>query len=97
MASSARAWLASAILPVVFGLIVGYTFTPQPVGGTDPYETSCHDRVDNDADSMIDCEDIEDCSFDYHCEEICNDQIDNDGDLAVDCGDWWCQVYDPSC
>lgn len=92
-----RSWLAAAILPAVFGLVIGFSVAPEPVEGNDPYETNCHDEIDNDGDSLADCEDIEDCSFDYHCEEICDDEIDNDGDLSVDCNDWWCQYYGPNC
>ena len=54
-------------------------------------ETDCHDDIDNDGDTFMDCDDW-DCHKSPYCnpESICNDDIDNDGDTFVDCSDWDC-------
>jgi hypothetical protein len=65
------------------------TSTPQ-------YETSCSNMVDDDSDSLVDCDDIGDCSYDPACVEICDNEIDDDGDGAVDCNDLSCD-FDPAC
>ena len=49
-------------------------------------ETDCTDEIDNDGDTLFDCDD-DDC--DGIC-EICNDLIDNNDDVLADCNDPWC-------
>ena len=49
-------------------------------------ETDCTDEIDNDGDTLLDCED-DDC--DGIC-EICNDLVDNNDDVVTDCNDPWC-------
>jgi hypothetical protein len=69
----------------------GYSSVPPP------FERVCDDSIDNDADSLVDCEDFQDCALAASCEEICDNEIDDDDDGAVDCDDLWCQEYDPDC
>jgi hypothetical protein len=75
------------------GLSYGYgnssSFAP-------PTEFNCHDRVDNDSDGLVDCEDKEDCNLSNDCKEICDNHLDDDGDLDIDCDDGWC-TNDPAC
>lgn len=63
------------------------------------HETNCHDRIDNDGDTVVDCADA-DCYNDPQCKpsgvpeksnSLCTDFIDNDGDGAIDCEDSDCQ------
>jgi hypothetical protein len=60
------------------------------------YEVHCSDLIDNDGDTLVDCTDVTDCSYDKKCEEICHNSIDDDGDLDVDCDDAYC-ADDPGC
>jgi hypothetical protein len=56
-------------------------------------EVICDDGLDNDRDSLIDCEDI-DCRFDVEAgcaEGDCDDGVDNDGDGFIDCVDEDCE------
>ncbi len=57
----------------------------------------CDDGIDNDGDTLVDCDDP-DCGGHPNCTvpEICDDGIDNDGDTLVDCNDPDC-TGDPSC
>ena len=58
--------------------------TPPPV----TEETDCADGIDNDGDSLVDCEDG-DCAA--ACVEAdCGDELDNDGDGLIDCEDEDC-------
>jgi cysteine-rich repeat protein len=61
----------------------------------------CGDGIDNDADTLTDCEDA-DCNdpngnFDPSCSESvnCNDNVDNDLDGAADCDDPECLALNP--
>jgi hypothetical protein len=66
---------------------------------------ACDDRVDNDGDRLIDCDDG-DCDADPSCgpvveygvpfETECRDGVDNDGDGLVDCADSDC-IDTPDC
>lgn len=62
-----------------------------------PTETSCNDEVDNDGDTLYDCEDP-DCARDSACvgSENCTDGRDNDVDGDTDCADSDC-ASDPAC
>ena len=68
-------------------------FTPIPVAAQGSFET-CDDSIDNDGDSLIDCDDS-DCAGDSSCgtpvSEICTDGFDNDGDGYADCADPGCE------
>ncbi|MEM6926022.1 MAG: hypothetical protein AAF602_03760 [Myxococcota bacterium] len=57
----------------------------------------CDDNLDNDLDTLFDCDDPE-CTTDPACvvPEVCDDSVDNDGDSAVDCVDPDC-ASDPAC
>ena len=96
MVSSIRQWTTFFVAPLIAGLFIGISLAPVPVQG-DSYEYDCGDQIDNDSDTLTDCEDIEDCSLSASCEEICDNQIDDDGDNAIDCADIYCWFYDPSC
>jgi hypothetical protein len=63
---------------------------------TPPNEYHCGDDVDNDNDSLVDCEDTADCTFSSYCMENCTNGIDDDGDLDVDCDDAFCTNH-PNC
>lgn len=106
---AARDWLRSFLLPIIVGMAVGAALAPAPYGSvmgirilTDQssserrYETSCTNRVDDDADGLADCDDIADCSNDSACREICDNRIDDDRDGATDCDDLSCED-DPAC
>ena len=59
-------------------------------------ETNCTNRIDDDGDGLIDCEDP-DCLFDPGCtRENCANGIDDDGDTLIDCADPEC-LADPRC
>ena len=71
---------------------------PGQIQATDK-ETNCTDRIDNDADSVVDCADA-DCYDLPVCrpsgqtemtDRLCSDWIDNDGDGKMDCEDLNCQ------
>ena len=83
-------------------------------GGGDPVtsETLCDDNLDDDGDTLIDCEDG-DCVNDMSClvgggdgggdagnpvtnETLCDDGLDDDGDGLTDCSDLDC-VNQPAC
>ncbi len=71
-------------------------------GGTcTPTPEACTDGVDNDCDSLVDCDDP-DCSADPDCQvctpipENCTDGSDNDCDGMVDCDDQDC-ANNPAC
>jgi hypothetical protein len=70
----------------------GYGYSSPP-----PIEVICNDLIDNDGDTLVDCEDNPDCSLSVHCEETCDNEIDDDNDGAIDCDDLWCKEYDPAC
>jgi hypothetical protein len=73
-------------------LSFSYGYSSEPM-----VEIICNDRVDNDGDSLVDCEDFEDCALSEFCAEICDNNIDDDEDGAIDCDDLWCQEYDENC
>ncbi len=61
----------------------------------------CQDKIDNDNDGKIDCED-EGCQGYTFCQKViktentavdCQDQLDNDGDEKIDCEDEDCQGF----
>ena len=58
----------------------------------------CDDGIDNDGDTLIDCDDVDDCATATNCPaaEICDNDLDDDGDEAVDCDDTDC-TDDPAC
>lgn len=67
---------------------------PDDPSETPSSETDCTDELDEDGDSLTDCDD-DDCHDDPACyveipEEICGDRIDNDGDGRMDCEDDEC-------
>ena len=67
----------------------GYTVAPVE---------NCTDKIDNDGDSAIDCDDT-DCAEDEACKtatEICDNTTDDDGDGAIDCDDTDCAA-DAAC
>ena len=49
----------------------------------------CNDSIDNDGDSLTDCDDS-DCPAHNCIDEICDDGVDNDGDGFTDCEDSEC-------
>ena len=71
-----------------------------PAEATKPaHETNCHDRIDNDGDTVVDCADA-DCYNAPECKpsgvpentnSLCSDFIDNDGNGEIDCEDPGCQ------
>ena len=68
-------------------------------GGQLP-ETACADGIDNDNDTLIDCNDA-DCFLDPNClgpqfEFSCTNGVDDDLDGLVDCDDTDCAL-DPAC
>jgi len=73
-------------------------------GGGGGFEFQCDDRVDNDSDGAVDCDD-ENCEFIPPClggggggipfEFQCGDGIDNDADGDVDCDDDNCNFIPP--
>lgn len=55
-----------------------------------PVNEICDNQIDDDGDSLIDCDDTDDCATHASCQpdvEICDDGEDNDGDTLVDCDD----------
>ena len=65
-------------------------------------EISCSDRIDNDEDMMVDCDDI-DCIASPACyatafpsEFGCDNGVDDDDDDLVDCDDPDCDLT-PEC
>ena len=57
-----------------------------------PATENCTDKIDNDGDGAIDCDDT-DCTEDEACKvatEICDNELDDDGDGAIDCADEDC-------
>jgi RHS repeat-associated protein len=64
-----------------------------PSSGACVAELGCGDDVDNDNDSLVDCED-EDCRGNAPCiRELCGNSIDDDGDGGADCADTDCAEY----
>ena len=57
-------------------------------------ETDCTDGVDNDGDTLIDCEDPN-CSDNVACPENCSNLIDDDADGDIDCLDSECATIEP--
>lgn len=56
----------------------------------------CDDGLDNDGDTVTDCDDPE-CRWVLPCyEDVCDDDIDNDHDGPVDCDDFDCMSL-PEC
>ena len=56
----------------------------------------CDDGLDNDGDTVTDCEDPE-CRWQLPCyEDVCDDGIDNDEDGPTDCDDFDCKSL-PEC
>ena len=50
----------------------------------------CDNAIDDDGDTLIDCDDVDDCNTAANCQvevEICDNDIDDDGDDLVDCDD----------
>lgn len=58
-------------------------------GALSGFETQCNDKLDNDKDGLVDCDDP-DCSCTQ--KEICDNGIDDDGDKLIDCDDSDCDV-----
>ncbi|MBU1244934.1 hypothetical protein KKD52_07535, partial [Myxococcota bacterium] len=59
----------------------------------------CDNAIDDDGDTLVDCDDVDDCATAANCQtpvEICDDTIDNDGDTLIDCDDDDC-ADDPAC
>ncbi len=59
----------------------------------------CDNAIDDDGDTLVDCDDVDDCATAANCQtpvEICDDTIDNDGDGDIDCDDADC-AQDPAC
>ena len=58
-----------------------------------PKETKCGNKIDDDGDKLIDCDD-KDCALDPLCklppEAVCTDKVDNDKDGTTDCADTDC-------
>jgi len=53
----------------------------------------CDNAIDDDGDTLVDCDDVDDCSTAANCQatvEICDDDIDNDDDGDIDCLDADC-------
>lgn len=62
-------------------------------GGKKKKTEICDNEVDDDGDGLIDCDDVDDCASDTHCQtpvEICDNGTDDDGDNAIDCDDTDC-------
>jgi hypothetical protein len=56
----------------------------------------CDDDLDNDGDTVADCDDPE-CRWVLPCyEDVCDDAVDNDGDGPIDCDDFDCMA-EPGC
>ncbi|MBW2260938.1 MAG: PPC domain-containing protein [Deltaproteobacteria bacterium] len=56
----------------------------------------CDDGLDNDGDTVADCEDPE-CRWQLPCyEDVCDDDVDNDEDGPTDCEDFDCMSM-PEC
>ena len=64
-------------------------------GGVEAY---CNDRIDNDGDGYLDCDD-DDCATNYNCmgmdygipyETSCRNCVDDDDDGDIDCDDSDC-------
>jgi len=59
----------------------------------------CDNSIDDDGDTLIDCDDVDDCATATNCQvadEICDNDLDDDGDEATDCDDTDC-ADDPAC
>ena len=99
------------IIGIILGALMMAMLRSGPVVSSDPehsnsssfmfgygyeFETDCADLIDNDSDTLVDCSDVVDCSYNKHCEEQCHNNIDDDGDLDIDCNDSWCHD-DPGC
>jgi hypothetical protein len=90
---------------VLLGNVEGFGYDGDPVcpclslsssASSVTTETNCHDEIDNDADTLADCEDSADCSESPYCAENCTNGIDDDGDEFIDCADLWC-LNKPEC
>jgi len=59
-------------------------------------ESDCSDNIDNDYDSLVDCDDA-DCEWDPAClpPESCDNGVDDDGDGDADCDDSDCFTEPP--
>ena len=68
-------------------------------GAPPPVGEDCDNRIDDDGDFQIDCDDV-DCAGDPACgpvgAEDCDNRIDDDGDFQIDCNDIDC-AEDPAC
>ena len=86
-----------------FFFLVSFCFPAAGCNGEsengEPDEELCSDDLDNDGDTLADCDDP-DCEDDPVCApppaEICDDDEDNDGDTLADCDDPDCED-DPAC
>ena len=106
--------VTATVVIVVAGLVqCGFERPASPVLGYETNDQACNDRIDNDYDSMIDCEDP-DCVFTSSwCGEIIppstydepadsillwHDQIDNDDNGQFDCAEsQWQSRTENSC
>ena len=96
MTSSSR-WLQA--LPLLFLCSLAfYGGCSDETGSSGDREegVECTDRVDNDDDGFVDCDDP-DCIGQRVCQtmaensdERCSDNLDNDGDTLIDCDDPEC-------
>jgi hypothetical protein len=84
-----RGWIAASLDN--FRVVVEGDSAPDP--------EICGDKIDNDGDTLVDCDDTEDCSNHATClpEGNCTDGIDNDGDTMTDCFDVEDCGSDPTC
>jgi hypothetical protein len=67
----------------------------------------CNDTCDGDGDGLHNCDDVDDCCSESHCENLavclppagenCSNGIDDDGDFLVDCDDGQDCANDPAC
>lgn len=95
-----RRMLAPVAVPAAMTFALGATSCLEPV--EEEEELICDDRIDNDDDSWIDCDDS-DCYEDEACISIalyavpledCDDGYDNDRDGLIDCDDVDCEMDD---
>jgi len=63
-------------------------------GCTGAPQEICNNGIDDDGDTLVDCDDLLDCSNDPACNlptvENCSNGIDDDGDGLIDCADSDC-------
>lgn len=57
----------------------------------------CHNRLDDDGDGAVDCDDPDCLGVDGCPTEQCTDGIDNDGNGMADCADPGCASHTPGC